>query len=88
MAIHHNSDPGRIKTESTDTQRDLAAKGGPAVGIGDAQNRKASSPASDDLQTQAAAKGAQQKKELEEDDSSIEGQTKSRSGNRISGSNH
>lgn len=88
MAIQHNSDPGRIKTETPDLQRDLAAKGGPAVGIGDAQNRKATSSASEDLQTQAAATGAQEKKEREEENDSAEGQTKSRSGNRVSGSNH
>jgi hypothetical protein len=89
MSIQHRSDPGGIKTETTDLQRDLAAKGGPAVGIGDPQNRQVSSPVSEDLQTQAAAKGAEQKKkEDEEDDNSVEGQTKSRSGNRIPGSNH
>jgi hypothetical protein len=88
MAIQHRSDPGGIKKETTDWQRDTAAKGGPAVGIGDSQNRQVSSPATEDLQTQAAAKGAQKKKEREEDDNSVEGQTKSRSGNRVPGSNH
>lgn len=88
MANQHRSDPGRIKTETSDLQRDTAAKGGPAVGIGDTQNRQVSSPASEDLQTQAAAKSAQKKKEHEADDNSVEGQTKHRSGSRVPGSNH
>ena len=88
MAIQHRSDPGGIKNETTDLQRDLAAKGGPAVGIGDAQNRQVSSPASENLQTQAAVKGAEKKKEREADDNSIKNQTKSGSGNTDPGSNH
>lgn len=88
MATQHTSDPGGIKKETTDLQRDMAAKGGPAAGLGDPQNRQVSSPASEDFHTQAAAKGAQQKKHREDDDNSVEGQTKSRSGNRVPGSNH
>ena len=59
MALDRKSDPGRIKTESADVQRDLAAKGGPAVGLGDAQNRKVSYPVDADLQTQSASQEKQ-----------------------------
>ena len=59
MALDRKSDPGRIKTESADIQRDLAAKGGPAVGLGDAQNRKVSSPVDADLQTRSASQEKQ-----------------------------
>jgi hypothetical protein len=83
MATDRRSDPGRIKHESTDLQRDIAAKGGPATGIGDAQNRQAASP-SDDLQTKAAAGSKKQQR----DEPSRESQTKRRSGNRTPGSNH
>jgi len=67
MAFDRNSDPGGIKRESADLQRDTAAKGGPAVGLGKAQNRTAASPVDEDLQIQAAAKsGKNQATEKEE----------------------
>lgn len=56
MAATRGSDPGRIKKETTDIQRDDAAKGGPAAGIGDPQNRHVPTPLSDDLGLQAAVK--------------------------------
>jgi hypothetical protein len=58
MAMQHRSDPGRIKTDTTDLQRDFAAKGGPATGLGDPQNRKVNSPVDEDYQTKAAAQSA------------------------------
>lgn len=68
MAIQHKSDPGGIKTESTDIQRDLAAKGGPSQGIGDAQNRQVPSPVNEDLGTQAAAKSTHDQEENADND--------------------
>ena len=93
MAIDRRSDPGRIKNETTDLQRDLAAKGGPAVGIGDAQNRQVSSPADEDLQTQAAAKSTNNQREDVPgegglDEPSAESQEHSRGGSGAKGSNH
>lgn len=92
MTIHRKSDPGRIKTESTDIQRDTAAKGGPAAGLGDAQNRQVPSPADEDLQTQAAAKSTSNQREDVPgegglDEPSHESQTHSR-GSNAKGSNH
>ncbi len=84
MATNHRSDPGRIKTESPDTQRDLAAKGGPAVGIGDAQNRKATSPVSEDTQTQSAIKSGQEMKDHElKEENAGETKTDKRHGNGL-----
>lgn len=85
MATDRRSDPGRIKTDASDVQRDLAAKGGPAVGLGDAQNRQVPSPVEADLQTQATSGN---KKPEKDDQPSAESQTKNRSGNRTPGSNH
>jgi hypothetical protein len=82
MATGRKSDPGRIKKETTDLQRDVAAKGGPATGIGNPQNRQAPSG---DLNIQA---GAGKKNNEDNDAPSEESQTKTRSGNRIPGSNH
>lgn len=93
MALQHKSDPGGIKKETTDRQRDLAAKGGPATGIGDPQNRQVSSPASEDRQTQAAAKNTGKQKEDVPgegglDEPTKESQTHSRGGGGARGSNH
>lgn len=93
MAQQHRSDPGRIKTETTDIQRDQAAKGGPATGIGDAQNRQVPSPATDDLQTRAAAKSTDNQKEDVPgegglDEPTKESQTHRRGGGGARGSNH
>lgn len=94
MAIQHRSDPGGVKTEPTDTQRTLASQGGPATGIGDPANRQVPSPATEDRQTPAAAKGAQTKKQQEDipgegglDEPTQEGQTHSRAG-KEHGMNH
>jgi hypothetical protein len=94
MSTQHRSDPGGIKSETTDQQRTLASQGGPATGLGDPANRQVPSPATDDLQTQAAAKGAQAKKDTEDvegegglDEPTRESQTHSR-GNNGRGSNH
>jgi hypothetical protein len=94
MALQHRSDPGGAKTETTDLQRSLASQGGPATGIGDPANRQVPSPATDDLQTQAAAKDAQAKKQHEDvpgegglDEPTEESQTHSRGGN-ARGMNH
>ena len=84
MAIQRQSDPGRIKTESPDTQRDLAAKGGPAIGLGDAQNRQVPTPADDDPGVQSVIK----KENGDEENGSPEnGQIKSRQGDKLPGSN-
>lgn len=92
MALQHRSDPGRIKKETTDTERDIAAKGGPAVGLGDPQNRQVPSPATDDLQTQAAARNTRNQQEDVPgegglDEPTAESQTHSRGAN-ARGSNH
>jgi hypothetical protein len=68
MAIEHRSDPGGIKTEPTDLQRDLAAKGGPSVGLGDSQNRQVSSPLNEDSATQAAVKSTDNQDENADND--------------------
>lgn len=93
MALNRRSDPGRIKTETTDLQRDLAAKGGPAVGIGDAQNRQVPSPVEDDRQTQITTNSTQKQNEDVKgegglDEPSEESQTHSRGGGGARGSNH
>lgn len=85
MEINRRSDPGRIKNETTDLQRDLAAKGGPAVGIGDAQNRQVPSPVDKDLSVQATISNRNNKNE---DESSEEARAKNRSGKRVPGNNH
>jgi hypothetical protein len=58
MAMEHRSDPGRIKNETTDLQRDIAAKGGPALGLGDPENRRTDSPVSPDSQARSASQSA------------------------------
>jgi hypothetical protein len=91
MALQHRSDPGGIKKETTDVERDIAAKGGPAIGLGDPQNRQVPSPATENLQTQVAANRANTNKASDEggpDEPTMESQTKKRSGNQASGSNH
>jgi len=93
MAIQHRSDPGGVKTETTDLQRTLASQGGPATGIGDPQNRQVPSPVSDDLQTQAAMKSTDNQREDVKgegglDEPTEEGQTHIRGGGGARGSNH
>jgi hypothetical protein len=56
LMAHNQSDPGRTKTESTNIQRDEAAKGGPVTGLGDPSNRKA--PSADGRQVRGAASSA------------------------------
>lgn len=94
MALQHRSDPGGIKTDSnTAQQRTEASQGGPATGIGDPANRQVPSPVNDDLQTQAAAKSTNNKREDVKgegglDEPTREGQTHSRGGGGARGSNH
>jgi hypothetical protein len=92
MATGRRSDPGRIKNETTDLQRDVAAKGGPATGTGNPQNRQAPSPADTNVNTRQGA-GKMNNEDIDMNNEDIdapteESQTKSRSGNRVPGSNH
>jgi len=91
--MQRRSDPGGIKKETTNWQRDMAAKGGPATGIGDPQNRQVSSPVNEDPQTQAAANSTYKQKEDVPgegglDEPTTESQTHSRGGNGAKDSNH
>jgi hypothetical protein len=93
MALQHRSDPGGVKTETTDVQRTLASQGGPATGIGDPANRQVPSPVNDDLQTQAAARSTDNQREDVPgegglDEPTEESQTHSRGGGDARGSNH
>jgi hypothetical protein len=63
---NEKTDRQGASTENADQQRDNAAKGGPAVGLGNPDNKHgASKPYSEDLQTQIAAKGGNKKKDVE-----------------------
>ena len=55
---NRKTDSRGFATENADSERDNAAKGGPAIGTGIADGHHAvSSPYNEDLQTQIAAKG-------------------------------
>ncbi|HEX3079208.1 MAG TPA: hypothetical protein VHQ04_02040 [Puia sp.] len=57
------TDNNGIGSNSSAQKGDLASKGGPAAGLGQADNdHRISKPFSEDLQTQIAAKGNKKKK--------------------------
>jgi hypothetical protein len=57
------TDNNGIGSTSNAQKSDLSSKGGPAAGLGKADNDpRISKPYSDDLQTQIAAKGGKKKK--------------------------
>lgn len=52
------TDPKGFNSENTDRERDAAAKGGPSTSLGQPDGKQGiSSPFSEDLQAQIAAKG-------------------------------
>jgi len=60
-----------FSTNEPEKERDMAAKGGPMTGPGNPDDRHGiSSPYSDDLQTQIAAKGNKKQPESQEDGNS------------------
>ena len=60
---NRKTDSKGFATENADKERDNAAKGGPAIGAGIADDHHGiSRPYDEDLQTQIAAKGRKHKK--------------------------
>lgn len=60
-----------FSTNEPEKERDMAAKGGPMTGPGNPDDRHGiSSPYSDDLQTQIAAKGNKKQSESQKDGNS------------------
>ena len=60
-----------FSTNEAEKERDMAAKGGPMTGPGNPDDRHGiSSPYSDDLQTQIAAKGNKKQAESQKDGNS------------------
>jgi len=60
-----------FSTNEPEKERDMAAKGGPMTGPGNPDDRHGiSSPYSDDLQTQIAAKGNKKQAESQKDGNS------------------
>jgi hypothetical protein len=56
-----------FSTSDADVERDIAGKGGPAIGAGNPDAKHAESrPYDEDLQTQIAAKGTKGKKNTQE----------------------
>lgn len=61
------TDNNNYGQQSNESERDLAAKGGPATGLGNPDGKhNISAPYDSDLQTQIAAKGKDKKKKEKE----------------------
>jgi len=68
---NEKTDRKGFSTNEPEKERDMAAKGGPMTGPGNPDDRHGiSSPYSDDLQTQIAAKGNKKQSESQKDGNS------------------
>jgi len=68
---NEKTDRKGFSTNEPEKERDMAAKGGPMTGPGNPDDRHGiSSPYSDDLQTQIAAKGNKKQSEGQKDGNS------------------